>query len=192
MKTPIVPITWTFTLAPPYNYAMNPKRTVKYFCIKFTRLQGNPHSLAIGTAIGTFLGIVPITPFHTIAVIAATFVTRTSTIAGYLATLLTCNPLTYIPQYYLSIVIGNILTPYNFTWEKMQEVLDLLFAKPSFKESVQALSGIGSEAVIVLLVGGAALAFPFTIASYFLSLRLFIRIKRKRREKHILAPGKVL
>ena len=165
---------------------MNPKRTAKYYYIKFTRLQGDPQSLAFGTAIGTFLGVIPITPFHTIAVVSATFITRTSTIAGFLATLIVCNPLTYIPQYYFSILIGNILTPYNFTWERMKAVLNILLAKPGFMESMKALGGIGYEAVIILLVGGSVLAIPFTIVSYGLSLRLFVKIKEQRRKKHIL------
>jgi len=165
---------------------MNPKRTARYYFIKFTRLQGDPQALAFGTAIGTFLGVIPIAPFHTIAVVLVTFITRTSTIAAYLATLLVCNPLTYVPQYYFSILIGNMLTPYNFTWERMKAVLDILLAKPGFMESVHVLGGIGYEAVIVLLVGGSILAIPFTIVSYGLSLRLFVKIKKNRRKKHIL------
>ncbi|HIP82195.1 MAG TPA: DUF2062 domain-containing protein, partial [Desulfocapsa sulfexigens] len=53
-------------------------------------------------------------------------------------------------------------------------------------ESMKILGGIGYEAVIVLLVGGSVLAIPFTIVSYGLSLRLFIKIKEQRRKKHIL------
>ncbi len=166
---------------------MNLKRTSKYYYLKFTRLQGNPQALAWGTAIGTFFGITPIIPFHTLINLIITFLTRTSTIAALLASLIVCNPLTYIPQYYLSTVIGNAVTPYNFTWERMKAVLDILLAKPGFVESFQAIAGIGYEAIIVLLVGGAILATPFTIISYFFSLRLFLKIQEKRREKHIMS-----
>lgn len=165
---------------------MNIKRTFRYYYIKFIRLKGDPQYLAKGTAIGIFLGITPIIPFHTLLNIIVTFITRTSTIASLLATIIVCNPFTYIPQYYLSIIIGNAVTPYNFTWEKMKQVLDILLAKPGFMESLNALGGLGYEAVIVLLVGGTILAFPFTIAGYFLSLRLFIKIREKRSKKHIL------
>ena len=167
---------------------MNPKRAARYYFIKFSRLQGDPQSLAWGTAIGTFLGITPIIPLHTVSVVLVTFITRTSTIAGFLATLIVCNPLTYIPQYYFSILIGNVLTPYNFTWERMKSVLDILLSKPGLMESLNALAGLGYEAAIILIVGGSVLALPFSIASYCFSLRLFIRIKDKRRKKHILGP----
>jgi uncharacterized protein (DUF2062 family) len=165
---------------------MNPKRTFRYYYLKFMRLKGDPQSLAWGTAFGTFLGLLPIIPLHTISVLFVTFVTRTSTIAGVLATLVVCNPLTYVPQYYFSIVIGNMITPYNFTWERMKEVLDILLSKPGLMESMQALGGIGYEAIVVLVVGGSVLALPFSVASYFLSLQLFTRIREKRRKKQLL------
>ncbi|MEA3469854.1 MAG: DUF2062 domain-containing protein [Thermodesulfobacteriota bacterium] len=169
---------------------MKLKRTFRYYYLKFTRLQGDPQSLALGTAIGTFLGILPTIPFHTVSVLLVTFLTRTSTIAGFLATLIVCNPFTYVPQYYFSLIIGNMLTPYNFNWERMKGVLDILLAKPGFTESIQTLGELGYEAVIVLLVGGSVLALPFSIAGYFLSLRLFIKVREQRRKKHILAPRK--
>jgi hypothetical protein len=99
---------------------MNPKRASRYYYLKFTRLQGDPQSLAWGTAIGTFFGITPIIPLHTVINLIVTFLTRTSTIAALLASLIVCNPLTYVPQYYFSTLIGNAVTPYKkrllFCW----------------------------------------------------------------------------
>ena len=182
-------MTVMFTATPFWadNWQMNLKRTVRYYYLKFTRLQGNPQSLATGTAIGIFLGLVPITPFHTVSVLFVTFLTRTSTIAGMLATVMVCNPLTYVPQYYFSLVIGNILTPYEISWERMQSSLDTLLSKPAFSESLTTLANLGYEVIIVLLVGGTVFALPFTVIGYFLSLHLFIKVREKRNKKHILA-----
>jgi uncharacterized protein (DUF2062 family) len=150
------------------------------------RLKGDPHALALGTAIGIFVGITPTMPLHTVVIILATFVTRSSTIAALLSSFLVCNPITYIPQYYLSTIVGNALTPYELTWTRIKEVLDVLLAHPGFSESLKILAGLGVDAVIVLVVGGVVLALPFAIASYFLTLRLFIKIRQKRQQKHIL------
>ena len=166
---------------------MTPKRTFRYYYLKFIRLQGNPQSLACGTAIGTFLGITPIIPFHTILNLIVTFVTRTSTVAALLASLIVCNPITYIPQYYLSTIIGNALTPYNFTWERMKLVVDILLSGPGLMEALDALASLGYEAIVVLLVGGSVLALPFTVLSYIFSLRLFLAIRRKRNERRVLS-----
>jgi len=165
---------------------MNPKRLSRFYFLKLKRLKGSPQSLARSIAIGTFLGITPTIPLHTISVIIVTLLTKTSTIAALLATLIVCNPLTYVAQYYFSIVIGNAVTPYYLNWERMKTVLDILLAKPGLTESLHALGSLGFEAAIILVIGGSILAFPFSVASYFLSLRFFIRIRDKKRQKHIL------
>lgn len=165
---------------------MKLKRTIRYYYLRFLRLKGDPQSLAWGTAIGTFFGITPIIPFHTLTNLVVTLLTRTSFLAAALASLIVCNPLTYVPQYWLSTVVGNALTPYSLNWERIKAVLDVLMAKPGFMESLRVIMDLGYEAIIVLLVGGAVLALPFTIASYVLSLRFFLKIREKRRKKHIL------
>ncbi len=165
---------------------MNPKRFFKYFYLKFLRLKGDPQSLAGGIAIGVFLGITPIMPFQTIVVVLATVVTRTSTIAAILSSFMVANPLTYVPQYYFSTVIGNALTPYDLTWSRIKEAMDLMSHDPGFYKSLRILVELGYESVIVIVVGGMVLAIPFTIASYYLSLPVFQKIKKRREQKHLL------
>jgi uncharacterized protein len=161
-------------------------RLRKYYYLKFIRLKGDPRSLAAGTAIGVFVGLTPTMPLHTIAIIAMTLVTRTSLIAAMTISWIVCNPLTYVPIYYFSLVIGNAVTPYNLSWEKIKAVLNLLLSHPGLGPSLQALADLGRDAIIVMVVGGCILAMPFTIASYYLSLSLFVKIRKKRSEKHIL------
>ena len=165
---------------------MNPKRSAKYYYLKFLRLKGDPQSLALGVAIGIFIGITPTMPLHTIVIIPLTLVTRSSTIAALLGSLLVCNPVTYVPQYYLSTIIGNALTPYELTWSRIKDVLDILLQHQGFQKSIEALVGLGYEAAIVLVVGGTVLALPCALASYFVSLRFFQKIRQKRSQKHLL------
>ncbi|MFH2123773.1 MAG: DUF2062 domain-containing protein [Pseudomonadota bacterium] len=165
---------------------MDLKRIARFYYLKFMRLKGDPQSLAVGTAIGVFIGVTPTMPLHTILILLITVVTRTSTIAALLGSFLVCNPITYVPQYYLSTVIGNALTPYQLSWARIQEVLDVLLHHSGLQKSLEALFGLGYEAAIVLVVGGIVLALPFTVASYFLSLRFFVKIKKTRERKHLL------
>lgn len=150
------------------------------------RLKGDPHALARGTAIGVFLGILPITPLHSILNILVTVLTKSSTIAAFLASFLVCNPFTYVPQYYLSTLLGNLLTPYDLTWWRIREALELLMQHPGLTASLRILVDLGFEALIVLGVGGVALALPFAVPSYFLSLRVFLKIREQRRQRHLL------
>lgn len=165
---------------------MKLERIGKYYYRRFQRLKGNPYALAGGFAIGVFIGLTPTIPLHTIAILAITLLTRTSTIAGILSSWIVCNPLTYIPIYYFSLVVGNLTTPYELNWAKIRTVLDVLLSSESFSTSMHTVFDLGYEALIVLCVGGCIFALPFTVASYYMSLSFFFKIKRKRQQKRIL------
>lgn len=161
-------------------------RLRKYYYLRFIRLKGDPQSLAFGTAIGVFIGITPTMPLHTAIILLLAVLTRTSAIAAILSSWIVCNPLTYIPIYYFSTVIGNTLTPYELNWEKIQNIVNEILSSQGFVHAIQLLAGLGFETIVVLLVGGTVLALPFAIASYYLSLSAFLKFRAKRREKHIL------
>lgn len=165
---------------------MKPDRLRKYYFIRFQRLKGDPRSLAGGFAIGVLIGLTPTMPFHTVIILLLAFATRTSAIAGILSSWLVCNPLTYIPIYYFSLVIGNAVTPYHLNWEKIKTVLDMLLSSESFSHSMETITGLGFEAGVVMVTGGFILAIPFTVASYYLSLKFFVAMKKKRLQKQIL------
>ena len=163
-----------------------PLRATKYYYLRFIRLRGQPSVLARGVAAGTFIGITPTIPFHTILALILAYIIRGSKIAALLATVLFSNPLTFFLQYYISFRIGNWLTPSNISWEKMTELMEALSSGAHFKESFTALGHMGLEALIVILIGGSILAIPFTIATYVLSFLFFRSLQQKRRAKHIL------
>jgi len=165
---------------------MNISRTGKYYYLKLLRLKGDPHSLSLGAAIGVFIGITPTIPLHTVVILALTVITRSSFIAGLITSWLVCNPLTYVPQYYFSLRLGNLATPYHLDWSKIKVVLDILLSDASFSLRLQSLLTLGYEAIIVMLVGGVLLAMPFTIASYYLANITIVKYRKKRHEKHIL------
>ena len=163
-----------------------PLRATKYYYLRFIRLRGQPSVLARGVAVGIFVGITPTIPFHAILALILAFVMRGSKVAALLSTVLVSNPLTFVPQYYLSFQIGNWLTPGKISWEKMTELMEALSSGANFSESLTALGHMGLEALIVILIGGSILALPFTVASYILSFLFFRKLQQKRREKHIL------
>ena len=165
---------------------MNITRTGKYYLLKLLRLRGTPQSISLGVAIGIFIGITPTIPFHTVTILFLTLLTRSSFIAGFIASLLVCNPLTYVPQYFLSLVIGNILTPYHLSWERIRQVLEVVLSDATLQVRISSILSLGYEALTVMLVGGTVLALPFGIASYYLFNYLIVTFREKRRSKHIL------
>lgn len=166
-------------------------RICKYYFLKFKRLKGDPHSLALGTAIGIFIGISPTMPFHTILILGLCVITRSSAIAAIISSWLICNPLTYIPIYYFSLVIGNLVTPYNLSWIRIRSFIEAITGDQSFSTSLKDFANLGFEAVVVMVLGGAVLALPFTFASYFFSLRFFksLRTKRDKRKNRTVVTN---
>ncbi|MFA7382367.1 MAG: DUF2062 domain-containing protein [Desulfurivibrionaceae bacterium] len=165
---------------------MKPTRTAKYYYLKFLRLQGDPHSLALGVAIGIFVGITPTVPLHTALILILAWLLRGNILAALLAATAVSNPLTWLPQYYFSWRLGSWLLPGQLSWERIQTLLGLFASGASFKQSLVLLGQLGIEAASVMLLGGVLLAIPFTCAGYVLTMRFFRAIRKKRMEKHIL------
>jgi len=165
---------------------MKPNRTAKYYYLKFLRLQGDPHSLALGVAIGLFVGITPTIPLHSALIIILAWPLRGNILAALIAATAISNPLTWLPQYYFSWKIGNWLLPGHLSWTRIQSLLCLFTSGIGFKQCLAPLKQLGLEAVGVMLVGGVLLAIPITCAGYILSFKFFSALRKKRLEKHIL------
>jgi uncharacterized protein (DUF2062 family) len=164
---------------------MSLKRTVRFYLIRFKRLQGSSRSLAMGSAIGAAIGLTPTLPLHNILILGFTLPLRVNPIAGILAANVVSNPLTFVPQYYLAWKIGNFFLPGRLSWEKILDTLNLIKTN-GILDSFDVLRAMGFDAILVMLTGGMVLAIPAGILTYALEFRFFSKIKQKRREKHLL------
>ena len=165
---------------------LEPRRAARYYYLKFIRLKGHPSVLARGVAIGTFIGITPTIPFHTILTIIFAIILRGSKVAALLATFTVSNPITILPQYYLSWTVGNWLIPGKHSWEDVSVLIDAIINGGRFGETFAALGEIGFDSLTILLTGGIVLALPFTFAFYCLSYIFFRELQKKRLEKKVL------
>lgn len=165
---------------------MKPNRAAKYYYLKFLRLQGDPHALALGVAIGLFVGTTPTLPLHSVLIIILAWPLRGNILAALIAAAAISNPLTWLPQYYFSWRVGNWLLPGYLSWNKIHSLLALLTSSTGFEQSLAILGHLGLEAVAVMLLGGVLLAIPFACAGYILSFKFFNTLRKKRQEKHVL------
>jgi uncharacterized protein (DUF2062 family) len=163
----------------------SPRRTARYYYLRFIRLQGTPHSLALGSAIGAAIAITPTLPLHTVCIVGTTLLFRANTIAALMVGTLVSNPLTFAAQYYYSWKIGNMLLPGRISWERLQQMLAMV-KEAGFVEGIKIVSSLSMEGMLVLLVGGLILAIPLGIVVYFAANHFFIRIEQKRHHKHVL------
>ena len=146
---------------------MNLHRTLKYHWLKFRRLQGDPRKLAWGAALGIFIGVTPTIPFHTVMVLALAPLLRVSVITAYMG-IWVSNPLTWVPQYYLSYEIGRHLlfrgeSLYIPRHADLATFLDLLW-----------------RGGLALQVGGIIIALPPAVAAYFFTLWAVKRYRQRR------------
>lgn len=146
---------------------MNIKRTLKYHWLKFRRLQGDPKKLALGAAIGVFVGITPTIPFHTFLILGLAPLMRASVLAAYMGIWIS-NPLTWVPQYLLAYEVGRYLLfrgePLNIPAQTdLAAFLDLLW-----------------RGGLALQVGGVLIAVPPAIVSYFITLWSLKRYRQRR------------
>lgn len=163
----------------------NIHRTIKYYILKVVRLRGNPRALAMGVAMGVFIGLSPTFPLHSIIIIGVTLLLRINTFAALISATLVSNPFTMAPQYYACWRIGNFIFPGRLTWGKIEEVLHVL-SNEGFVESLKSTSQLGADAIAVMLTGGFILGVPLALLSYFISFYFFMTIRQKRQQRHLL------
>jgi len=165
------------------------KEKIQKLIKRFKELQGDPASIARGVAIGTFLGFAPLLPLKSILILFSTMVVPSSTVAAFLTTTVICNPLTYVPLYYLAWFIGNLILPGRASWAVLSSTLQRI-VEVGFSESLSLIFGVGFDAGLVVLVGGLLLAVIPALISYPVALICFTRIQKKRYRKHILEDAK--
>jgi len=160
---------------------MNLWRINKYYYIRLKRLRGNPSELAMGFAIGIFIGCTPTIPFHTILIVLLAFLTRSSAIAGIISSWLISNPITSLPLYYLAARIGNAVTPYELNLEMVRQVLAEISLATTLQNKIAIIFDLGFESLTVLGIGGILLGLPIALLSYFGSLYFFNFVKKKKK-----------
>lgn len=125
----------------------------------FKRLQGDPHCISRGMAIGVFIGTTPTFPFHTVIAVLLALLLRGSAPAAALGVWFG-NPLTMPFFYVLSYKIGM--------WLLGTELPAVDFNQLTFA----MLAQLGVTATCALLAGGFVLGMPFAAAAYGITYRL--------------------
>ena len=164
---------------------MSLSRTVRFYTLRFKRLQGSNRSLAMGAAIGSAVGLTPTLPLHNIMILGLTLLFRVNPIAGIITANIVSNPLTFAPQYFLAWKIGDFFLPGRLTWGRLKSVLAIINTEGTMA-SLETIRALGFDTILVMMVGGAVLAIPAGIITYIIVFRFFTRIQEKRRQKHLL------
>jgi len=148
---------------------MNLREKIQHFITRFKQLNGDPHYVALGMAIGVFISVTPTIPFHTVIALALAFILRGSKAAAAIGVWFS-NPIT-IPLFYKGSydvgisILGNS-APFGTEYESILELLKL-----------------GADVTIAMITGGIILGILPGIAAYFTTRRIFIRLRLRKKSK---------
>ncbi len=142
------------------------KSKCRAFYKSFICLKGDPRKIAMGMAIGVFIGVTPTIPLHTVLSIAVIFLFRQNLTAALLGIWIN-NPLTIPVFYFTEYEIGR----YILGWERYSLALN------SF--NIHDLFRIGWEIFYPLQVGGLIIAPFFAVPAYFITYKALLVIRRR-------------
>ena len=161
---------------------LNYERQLKYYYIRFLRLKGEPHELALGMAIGVFSGMMPILPFQIALAVALAFLFKASKITAALGTWAS-NPLNWYFIYLYDFKLGA----YLLGMEGGQEILKSVMASISRGDEIAVTWGklfsSGMTLVSALLIGGVLIGIVAATPTYFIFLKVFQKLREWRHKR---------
>lgn len=158
-----------------------PLRWMRSRVVRVLRLKGDPFSLARGVGIGVFVGLTPTIPFHTALTGLFCLLCRGNVLAGIASNVLVSNPVTIPLHYAAAWVVGSLLFPGASSWDQVSGILAEI--RHASLLDVPTILGYGLRILGPLLLGGVLIALPPAILAYFLVLRSYIALHRRRSER---------
>lgn len=129
------------------------------------KLDDTPHHVALGTAIGMFIGLTPTVGIQMLVVIALAFLTRRLCAFNRLAALLTVyvtNPITTLPIYWFNYEVGTLFVDGQMSYEAFGAV----FEYHSLATWWDAVCGLFVKIGAPLIVGSLIVATAVSILTY--------------------------
>jgi uncharacterized protein (DUF2062 family) len=144
-------------------------------------LDDTPHSIALGAAIGLFVGLTPTGGIQMLLVMLIAFATnwafRFNRIAALIAVYVS-NPLTTVPIFWFNYRVGTLFFAETVSWDEFKR----LFRYHNFADWWQSLKEMFVIVGMPLLVGSCVVGLLTALISYPIVLRLADQVQRHRRE----------
>jgi uncharacterized protein (DUF2062 family) len=159
-------------------------RRVRLIYLRIIRLRGHPHELALGTALGICIGMMPVIPFHMITAVAVAIIFGASKITAAGGTWI-CNPVTVYPIYRYCYVIGTFILGFDHNKGLLMPVTGAI-GQGEYLEAIKTILSGGGMAVATFLLGGIVLGLIFSVPSYFLSYYFFKNVIAWRESRKLI------
>ncbi len=142
------------------------RRTLKYYYLRFLRLQGSPEHLARGMASGVFSGCFPLFGLQIILGVTLATLLRGNRLVAAAATWVS-NPLTYLPLFAFNYQVGYWLLGDG-------SISDL-----TTLDSWQAWMDMGTEVSSRLMLGSSVVGLGAATTTYYGGLVVIRWIRKK-------------
>lgn len=150
---------------------------------QFKTLNGDPHYVAVGMAIGVFIAITPTIPFHTVLAIGLAVIFKGSKPAAIVGVWVS-NPVTVVFLYVACYKAGHLFFPNApDALASIQTLIHHLESDVPFSEKMGSLNTFISTQVktfMIMNLGGLILGIPFGVISYFITRSFFTRMHRQK------------
>lgn len=144
------------------------KRLLRYFYIRFLRMQSSPGAIARGAAAGVFAGSFPLLGLQTIIGIAiATCIQGNKVVAA--ASTWISNPFTYVPLFALNFHIGRRLLG-------LSPITEL----PTSPADLEAWLSMGRDVAAALMLGSLITGIVVSVLGYYIGLAVALRVRKAR------------
>lgn len=153
----------------------NLTRSLRHLYVKVLRVKSDPRDIALGMALGVFIGLLPIIPLQSVIVLALALAFRCSKLSALIGTLIT-NPLTIPFLYLMMLRIGRFFLPSG------RERLN-----PDHW-TIGELLQTGWHFYGSMLLGGFIIALPSAGLAYFLTLAITKAHQARRARKMASSP----
>lgn len=157
-------------------------RRVASKLLDIAREKDPPDKIALGLALGIFVGFLPIMGIQMVVVSLIALPLRAN-LKGALVGVWMSNPLTFIPLYYGNYLFGRMFVSTQAVgWKEFAGTITHAseWSWTTIRSSLRNLVDMGTDILLPLWVGSAILAVLFSIPVYVLTYRFIVTYRARR------------
>lgn len=159
---------------------------VDQMMIRVRELQGNPHYVALGMAIGVFVSITPSIPFHTVIAVTMAYLLGASRPAAIIGVWVS-NPFTVVFLYIACYKLGIMLFGNSFgDAETVRALVAVMESGIPLEEQIHVFVDFFHTRLrlfFAMIAGGVILGIPCGIIAYFVTKNFVKKLHLQKKNK---------
>jgi len=154
------------------------RRKLRVLYIRLVKQTGTPESVARGVAVGFFVGLLIPMGGQIIIAVALAFLLKANKIMAMACTWIS-NPWTAVLIYPFQCYIGSKAIGGDLTIGSLENTIRSFLAEPSFS----AFMDLGQDIVVPFFLGGAMLAIPTALITYYAAYGVLVSHRKRAAAK---------